>query len=85
MVEIPFPQRRIRDPHNYCGTVVKAVIDGLVMGGAWPDDTPEYVGHLEPSLYVTPRVSSMVGADVWVHIFDAMTYVLSPDGWAVAE
>lgn len=40
--------KRRRDPHNYCGTVLKAVIDGLVRAGAWPDDTPEYVGHREP-------------------------------------
>jgi len=37
-----------RDPHNYCGTVLKAVIDGLVMAGCWPDDTPRWVGHREP-------------------------------------
>lgn len=36
-----------RDPHNYCGTVLKAVIDGLVLAGAWPDDTPDWVGHRE--------------------------------------
>jgi hypothetical protein len=49
-VAIPFSQNRRRDPHNYCGTVVKAVIDGLVLAGAWPDDTPEWVGHREPVL-----------------------------------
>lgn len=50
-VHIPFKTDRRRDPHNYCGTVVKAIIDGLVLAGAWPDDTPEYVGHREPLLY----------------------------------
>jgi hypothetical protein len=45
---LPVKDRRKRDPHNYCGTVLKAVIDGLVQAGAWPDDTPEYVGHREP-------------------------------------
>lgn len=45
---IPVKDRRKRDPHNFCGTVLKAVIDGLVQAGAWPDDTPEYVGHREP-------------------------------------
>jgi len=50
-VHIPFAQNRRRDPHNYCGTVVKAIIDGLVNAGAWPDDTPEYVEHLSPVLY----------------------------------
>lgn len=63
---IPFKDKRRRDPHNYCGTVLKAVIDGLVMAGLWPDDTPEYVGHREPIVYkgdkvivrVTPRQDS---------------------------
>ena len=50
-VWIPFKDKRRRDPHNYCGTVVKAIIDGMVMAGVWPDDTPEYVGHREPVLY----------------------------------
>ena len=49
---IPVRDRRKRDPHNYCGTVLKAVIDGLVLAEVWPDDTPEYVGHREPVLYV---------------------------------
>lgn len=50
-IHIPFTTNRRRDPHNYCGTVLKAVIDGLVQAGAWPDDTPDYVGHREPVLY----------------------------------
>ena len=49
-VHIPVVDNRRRDPHNYCGTVLKAVIDGLVKAGAWPDDTPEWVGHREPIL-----------------------------------
>lgn len=49
-VHIPFKAKRRRDPHNYCGTVLKAIIDGLVVAGAWPDDTPEWVGHREPIL-----------------------------------
>jgi len=61
-IVIPFTVKRRRDPHNYCGTVLKAVIDGLVKGGAWPDDTPEYVGHRESELYV--------GNQVIVRIFD---------------
>lgn len=52
-VVIPFDKRRRRDPHNWCGTVLKAVVDGMVKAGAWPDDTPEWVGHREPVLYVT--------------------------------
>lgn len=49
-IHIPVPDKRRRDPMNYCGTITKAVIDGLVLAGAWPDDTPEYVRHLEPLL-----------------------------------
>lgn len=55
-VTIPFNAKRRRDPHNYCGTVVKAVIDGLVSARAWPDDTPDYVGHRESILYVGDTV-----------------------------
>lgn len=51
-VFIPFPQKRDRDPHNYCGTVLKAVIDGLVAEELWPNDTPEWVGHREPILII---------------------------------
>ena len=50
-VHIPFTVNRRRDPHNYCGSVVKAIIDGMVNAGAWPDDTPNYVEHLSPVLY----------------------------------
>jgi hypothetical protein len=53
-LEIVFPDKRRRDPHNYCSTVLKAVIDGLVVAGAWKDDTPDYVGHREPILVVDP-------------------------------
>lgn len=61
-VEIPFLQRRRRDPHNYCGTVVKAVIDGLVEEGLWPDDTPEHVGHREPL--------TRIGTEGLIHLFE---------------
>lgn len=59
-VWIPFQNRRRRDPHNYVDTVVKAVVDGLVRAGFWPDDTPEWVTVLEPTLYM--------GTDVRVFI-----------------
>lgn len=47
---IPFAARRARDPHNYVGTVCKAVVDQLVEQGAWPDDTPAWVTVPEPTL-----------------------------------
>lgn len=48
-----------RDPHNYVGTVVKAIVDQLACdkhckgqkcNHAWPDDTPEWVTVIEPTL-----------------------------------
>lgn len=53
---IPFDVARRRDPHNYVGTVVKAVIDGLVRAGAWPDDNPRWVRTVEPVLIRGSRV-----------------------------
>ena len=61
-VTIPFTQNRRRDPHNYCGTVLKAIIDGLVHAGVVPDDTPEWIGHREPRL--------VKGGDVIVELED---------------
>lgn len=49
---IPFDVARRRDPHNYSGTVLKSIVDGLVLAGCWPDDTPEFVRTLEPLLTV---------------------------------
>ena len=53
---LPVPDRRKRDPHNFCGTVLKAVVDGLVQAGAWPDDTPDFVGHREPEFLLKGRL-----------------------------
>lgn len=50
--EFSVPDRRKRDPHNYTGTVVKAVMDGLVRADAWPDDNPAWVLTDEPRLLV---------------------------------
>ena len=48
-VKLPVRDSRRRDPHNY-GGAVKALVDGLVDAGAWPDDTPEWVVVGEVSL-----------------------------------
>lgn len=48
-----------RDPHNYY-LAVKALIDGLVDAGAWPDDTPEFVSTVEPTLIVARHRPLMV-------------------------
>lgn len=47
-VYLPFSVKRRRDPHNYTGTNVKAIIDALVTCGVWPDDTPEWVRVQDP-------------------------------------
>lgn len=59
-VTIPFRDQRRRDPANYCGTVGKAIIDGLVTAGAWPDDNPQYVTHLEPRLTTDSTMTVIV-------------------------
>lgn len=52
-VALPVLGARRRDPHNYFPTV-KHIVDGLVDAGLWPDDTPEYVTTLEPTLVPYP-------------------------------
>lgn len=52
MVTLTFPTQRRRDPHNYVGTVCKAIVDGLVHAGVFPDDTAEWVTVTEPVLRV---------------------------------
>lgn len=51
-IDLPVADRRARDPHNYFATV-KPAVDGLVDAGLWPNDTPEYVTTVEPTL--TPK------------------------------
>jgi hypothetical protein len=51
-VTIPFRTNRGRDAHNYTGTVVKAVVDGLVKAHIVPDDTPDWVTVLDSTLVV---------------------------------
>ena len=52
MLDLPVADRRRRDPANLFATV-KPVVDGLVDGAVWPDDTPEFVTTLEPRLVVS--------------------------------
>ena len=59
-VRLPFETKRERDGHNYTGTVVKAIVDGLVNGGLWPTDTPEWVTVADPELYVVPKGSPLL-------------------------
>ncbi len=50
-VSFPVPDRRKRDPHNY---TPKALIDGLVDAGLWPDDNGAWVTTIEPELRLDP-------------------------------
>jgi len=65
-VTLPFRTRRTRDPHNYTGTVVKALVDGLVRGGLIPDDSPEWATVLEPSLDIQPDKTKPLQAQVHI-------------------
>lgn len=51
-VVIQFRTNHKRDPHNYVGTVVKSIIDGLVLANVWPDDNSMWVEVLEPQCLV---------------------------------
>lgn len=59
-IAIPFERNVRRYPTNYVGTVVKAVVDGLVSAGLWSDDTPEFVTVVQPMLEI--------GSDVTVRL-----------------
>lgn len=49
LVELPVNDRRRRDPANYA-PCTKAIVDGFVDAGLWPDDTPQWVTTFEPTL-----------------------------------
>lgn len=50
---VPDPNRR-RDPHNLAPTV-KAIVDGLVDAGVWPDDNEQWVTILDPRFHHVPK------------------------------
>lgn len=54
-VVLRFRSATRRDPHNYTGTVVKAIVDGLVRAAMVPDDTADWVTVLDPILEIVPR------------------------------
>lgn len=57
------------DPHNFCGTVLKAAVDGLVLANFWPDDTSRWVGHRESIIEggkpFLPRLHFFTGTRPW--------------------
>lgn len=58
-VVLPFDVRRRRDPINFARTV-KAIVDGMRMAGAWPDDTSDYVTQELPTLTVGAKLPVVV-------------------------
>lgn len=52
-VSLPFTTNRRRDAHNYTGTVVKAIVDGLVASRLLVDDNDSWVEVADPVLRVT--------------------------------
>jgi len=58
-VTIPFDKHRTRDPINFARTV-KAIVDGITMAGAWPDDTLDYVEQQIPTLLVASQLPVLV-------------------------
>lgn len=68
VVDLGFHYARRRDPHNYVGTVVKSMIDGLVSAGLWPDDNPEWVSVGEPVLTVHTKVPNTVLLPCKIHL-----------------
>lgn len=63
-VVIPFRRNARRDPHNYTGTVVKAVVDGIVRARIVPDDTAQWVTVLDPEFSIQPDRGSALAATV---------------------
>jgi crossover junction endodeoxyribonuclease RusA len=63
LVRVTFgvPDNRRRDPHNTAPTV-KAIVDGMVDAGLWPDDTPDQVTILDP---VFVKGGPMVLVECW--------------------
>lgn len=61
LIEVSFPVTRVtqrRDPSNWMPTV-KAIVDGLVDAGFFPDDDSAHVKILEPTVHYatsSPRV-----------------------------
>ena len=60
-VDLPVTNKVRRDPANF-GGASKAIIDGLVDAGLWPDDTSEYVLVVTPTLTIDPDLM------VWVRL-----------------
>lgn len=63
-VVLPFRGAARRDAHNYTGTVVKAVVDGIVRAGLVPDDTPEWVTVLDPEFSIQRDKSEPLTATI---------------------
>lgn len=65
VVEVRFSDKRRRDPGNWAPTA-KAVVDGLVDAGVFPDDNYQHV--IGPDMRLGPHVTKAEEALI-VHIF----------------
>ena len=59
-ISIPFKRGARRDAHNYTGTVVKWIIDGLVRAGMLADDSTDHVDVRDSLLPVDPSMTVVV-------------------------
>jgi crossover junction endodeoxyribonuclease RusA len=66
IAELRFLGVRKRDPNNWADTA-KAVVDGLVDAGLFPDDDPRYV--IGPDMRLGAPVLALADEELIVHIF----------------
>lgn len=64
-VTIPFEVNRRRDPHNYTGTIVKKLVDSLILAAWVPDDSERWVEVADPLLVVgdLPKIELLAKVD----------------------
>lgn len=70
-VTCPMPTATIRDPHNYTGTLVKSIIDGLVRARFWTDDSTGHVTVVDTRFVHIPELKdprTQARATALVHI-----------------
>jgi Holliday junction resolvase RusA-like endonuclease len=65
VVQAALPFRRKsdrRDPHNWTGTAVKAVLDGFTDAGFWPDDNAKHVFVIDGYQLIIPKPAQLTMA-----------------------
>lgn len=77
IVKVSFPTTQPntrRDPHNWSPTV-KAIVDGFVDAGVWPDDTSDQVVVIDPEFHHSPAAFSAT-VRVWLYPVAQISEVL---------